>query len=51
MSECVSNVCEWKKVEGKANGCGMNVCEIHENWDVYYVYLEKMRYKEQCKFM
>lgn len=31
MSECVSNVCGWKKMEGKENGCGMNVCEIHSN--------------------
>lgn len=26
-----------KKMEGKENGCGMNVCEIHNNcyvWDV-----------------
>lgn len=31
MSECVSNVCGWKRVEGKENRCGMKVCEIHEN--------------------
>lgn len=36
--ECVSNVCGWKKMEGKETRCEMKVCEIH----VYHVYMEKI---------
>lgn len=28
--------------KGKENRCGMKVCEIHGNQDVFYVYMEKL---------